>query len=172
LSLLRNEVGSIVRDQNSMVTSFISKYKQLPNPTHSISCKGWFQRITEVDEDAVEESEASNSSRLDQSTRISRNRGPIASPADFQRVRILRKIAFGLSEGKGWSPEERWARVRKDATEGANRQQKEAQGKGRDSQETSGNEESMHAQFLAHIIKRTDMHSHRIPCSQSQSSCR
>jgi hypothetical protein len=122
----------------------------------------WFQRVTEVgeaEEDMPERGvmEGSFNGREQFNKLPPRRSSPLLSPADFQRVRMLRKI-------------NRWTAIRIMAAESAARRQKE--GRGEDEQKRdqpspksddgeSSEEESTSALFQT--MTNTDMNSHRIP---------
>jgi hypothetical protein len=147
----------------------------------SASCKGWFQRVIEVDEEPVEEFETFNPGIPQQTSRTPRKRGLVASPADFQRVRMLRRIAFGkvsafsLSEHKDGRTQDRWAQIRKNAAERMALRQKEEEKKGREDQDTDDDdddEESMRSHSSTYVVSSIDKNSYRRPRSQNQSPCR
>jgi hypothetical protein len=89
-----------------MVIRFHLNCQQRSDLFGSTACSMWFQRITEVEAEAVmveANATAGTSDRGEQSSSLPRSSaGPVLSPADFQRVRMLRKITLGhLGLGKG-----------------------------------------------------------------------
>jgi hypothetical protein len=77
-----------------MVSASDSLQQKVSKTVRSTSCNMWFQRITEVEEEVEEGEEGHDIPDIPkQHTKMPRkNSGRVLSPADFQRVRMLRKL--------------------------------------------------------------------------------